>query len=438
MPRSSFLPKSYGMAQALSWGASIAVHVGIAFGVGWLAYHSLQGRVGSEDEPSPSDAPIAVELPIVSEGTLTTEEVIPKEGTVPHPSGGASVPRIDDGHVGHGGTGHVASPAIHLSDRDEKLLLTPDLISHLDRDQQQRLRTASDRASWEDRRSTTHPMELTFLASGAGDRPERRVPSPSDPSLGAREARASEVAGARLGADEHPPGVDESRVEIGAAREGSRESSPGIGVDDARIGTDHRASAHVARGRPDVTTGPVTIPATDHSRERDDVDSDQSVASAVRSLVHASTAGGAEGEGNGGTSGGGAPGAGAQTGLGSHARPLGVGEGDYFDLDSNDPRAMPYFRRLKAKLDPLWANAFPRSALLELKQGMVILDFTIERDGSARVSWPPVRPSGIDDFDRNCADAIRKASPFEPIPKELGRTRLHIRAPFTAQNPIVK
>ncbi|WP_394821168.1 energy transducer TonB [Pendulispora albinea] len=426
------------MAQALSWGASITVHVGIVLGIGWLAYHSLRARPAENPEETPALAPLAVELPIVSEGTLTADEVLEKEGTVPHPSGGATVPRIDDGRLGHGGTGRVPSPATHLSDRDERLSLTPDLISHLDRDQQQRLRTASDRASWEDRRATTHPMELTFLASGTGDRAERRAPTPSDPSLGARAAHMAEVAGAHLGAAEHEPGPDLVRMPVGASREGSHASSPGIGVDDGRVGPDHRASANVARGRPDVTLGPVTIPATEHSRERDDVDSDQSVAAAVRSIVHASTAGGMAGEGNGGTSGGGAPGAGAATGIGSHAMPLGTGEGDYFDLNSRDPRVMPYFRRLHAKLHPLWANAFPRSALLELKQGLVILEFTIERDGSARVSWPPLRPSGIDEFDRNCADAIRKASPFEPIPKELGRTRLRIRAPFEAQNPIVK
>ena len=57
------------------------------------------------------------------------------------------------------------------------------------------------------------------------------------------------------------------------------------------------------------------------------------------------------------------------------------------------------------------------------------------------MSWPPVRPSGIPEFDRNCADAIKRAGPFEPIPaalREMGRTSLRIRAPFVAKNPIVK
>jgi TonB family protein len=76
--------------------------------------------------------------------------------------------------------------------------------------------------------------------------------------------------------------------------------------------------------------------------------------------------------------------------------------------------------------------------MLELKQGMVILEFTIDADGTAHVIWPPVRPSGIDEFDRNCADALRRAKNFGPLPASLGRTQLRVRAPFVAMNPIVK
>jgi TonB family protein len=158
----------------------------------------------------------------------------------------------------------------------------------------------------------------------------------------------------------------------------------------------------------------------------------------VQSLVHASTAGGAFGDGIGGTSGGGDPGAGGGPTAGSHPRPIGPGDGDWFDLESNDPRLVDYFRKIHRKVDPLWANAFPKSAMLELKQGMVILEFTIDSDGTAHVVWPPVRPSGIDEFDRNCADALRRAKNFGPLPASLGRTQLRVRAPFVAMNPIVK
>jgi TonB family protein len=112
--------------------------------------------------------------------------------------------------------------------------------------------------------------------------------------------------------------------------------------------------------------------------------------------------------------------------------------GDVFDYFTSDPRVLLYFRQVHARLDPLWADAFPKSAIVELKQGTVILEFTISADGHAVVSWPPLRPSGIEEFDRNCAEAVRRAAPFPPIPASLGVRSLTVRAPFVFNNPIVK
>jgi TonB family protein len=144
------------------------------------------------------------------------------------------------------------------------------------------------------------------------------------------------------------------------------------------------------------------------------------------------------GEGRGGSGGGGDPGAGGAFGFGSQGRPIGPGDSEWFDLNTNDPRLLPYFRKIHAKLDPLWINAFPKEALYELKQGTVIFEVTISADGAVSVAWPPLRPSGIDEFDRNCLAAIKRGSPFEPIPRELGRSTLKVRMPFDASNPIVK
>jgi protein TonB len=210
-------------------------------------------------------------------------------------------------------------------------------------------------------------------------------------------------------------------------------------VRDGRPGTDHRLAARIALGRPAVTEGAPTVTAANRGRAHDTVDSDQEVSNAVRSLVHASVAGGLAGAGRGGNGGPESdPGAAGASGKGSIARPLGTGEGEVVDFYTTDPLLMPYFRKLHAKIHPLWKDAFPKSALLELKQGTVILDFTIAADGTVSVAWPPARPSGVDEFDRNCADAIRRAGPFDPIPSQLGRTTLRIRAPFIARNPIVK
>jgi len=422
-----------------TFAASLVVHGAIATGIGWAAFGSLgDDRAKGAGEVAPAETAIVLDLPPISEGALLDDERRDPVGVVPVAAGGDTVPRIDTGAPGRGGSGAARAAAIHLDDRDEEVRLSPDLLSRLDRDQQQRLRTAQDRASWEDRRATTNPMELTFLATGTGARLERRPLADIDPSRGALSARAAAIAGGNPGASERPRGDDASRTDVGAAAQGARAASPGTGVDDGKPLADHRVAADVARGRPSVTEATVTVPATAHARPRDNVDSEQEVATTVQALVHASTAGGAIGEGNGGTGGGGAPGAGGGLVPGSHPRPLGTGEGDWFDLNSTDPRLVGYFRKIHAKVDPLWADAFPRSAMLDLKQGTVILEVTIERDGRARVAWPPIRPSGIDEFDRNCAAALRKASPFEPIPRELGMQTLRIRAPFVASNPIVR
>jgi TonB family protein len=380
---------------------------------------------------------VAVELPVVGSEVALEPEAEDPTGEPPVVSGGETVAHLDTGAPGHGGDEHVTAPALNLADADERMRLSPDLLSRLDRDQLQRLRVARVRQSWENRRSTTHPTELTLLVTGPASRLERRPPAAVQPSRGALQSPSPAVRGSELGSGAQEHAADSER-RSGGAELGALRGAPGAGVADGRPGVDHRASAPIGSARPDVTRGPVAIPANESARPRDNVDSDQEVRTTVRALVHASTAGGVPGEGTGGTGGGGEAGSGGAAGTASHARPMGVGDGDTFDFWTNDPRLLPYFRQLHARIDPLWANAFPKSAMLELKQGTVILVFTVYADGHVQVQWPPLRPSGIDEFDRNCADAIRRAGPLPPIPRELGVSSLTIRAPFVASNPIVK
>lgn len=422
---------------------SLVAHVIAVGGVGWGAYRSLAAKEAREAERRAVEAPtavIAIELPGVSEGTLIADREVVPEGTAPSVYGGATVARVDTGSPGAGGDA-AGARATNLAAMNDAMKLDPDPTSRLDRDQVQRLRTAARRTTHEDRRATTHPMELTFLATGKGARPERRLDALVDPSRGSLLGGAPAVLGGHVGSDapdERAPGAS-----AGAARAGQLFGSPGVGVRDGREGRDHRKAARVAHARPSVAEGPPTIPGIWNGRPNDTVDSDQEVASTVQSLIHASVAGGLAGAGRGGSASPAPdPGAGGgPVGRGSVAKPLGSGDGDLVDWNTNDPLLLPYFRKLHAKVDPLWANAFPKSAMLELKQGTVILELTIAADGTAKVGWPPIRPSGIDEFDRNCADALRRASPFDPLPaalREAGRTSLRIRAPFIAKNPIVK
>jgi TonB family protein len=425
----------------LTIAASVAFHAALGGLFSWMAFRSVDADAPTAtiDHYAPSRAPSAVrlELPSIGEGILVEDERANPIGEPVRVNGGDIVAHLDTGSPGHGGETTASTPAVNLADRNDRLRLSPDLLSRIDRDQLQRLRVASVRQSWEDRRSTTQPTELTLLVTGSGPVLERRAPSPREPSRGVLLSPAAGVRGADIGTTSLDVAGDLTQNR-GGAQLGSIDGAPGLGLRSARAGADHRVSAPIGSARPDVTQAAVAIPAIDPARPKDDVDSQQEVATTVRSLVHASTAGGQEGEGQGGSGPGSDPGAGGAIGSGSIGRPLGVGEADVFDYYTNDPRLLPYFRQIHAKIDPLWADAFPKSALLELKQGTVILEFTVFADGHLTVSWPPARPSGIDEFDRNCAAAIRRASPLPPIPNKLGLRSVRIRAPFVAVNPIVK
>ncbi len=421
----------------LTIAASVGVHAAFTAVLSLLAYRTLAGPPAQQEAAASSSAGtgvLSIELPVAGTAAIADEQIIDPIGDPPRITAGQEVAHLDTGAVGRGGTSSVREPALNLDDVDERMRLSPDPIDRLDRDQLQRLRAARARASWEDRRSTTHPAELTLVVNGTGTVFERRTDARTDPSRGALASPSARVQGNAPG--DPVEALDGERGNAGPNL-GSRAAAPGLGVVDGRPGRDHRASAPIASARPAVVFGPVAVPAVERALPKDDVDGQQEVATAVQSLVHASSAGGIPGDGSGGSEGGGDPGVGGAPGGGSRATPLGAGAGDVFDYWTSDPRLVPYFRRIHAKIDPLWVDAFPRSALFDLKQGTVILDFTVYADGHAVVSWPPLRPSGIDEFDRNCADAIRRAAPFPPIPRQLG-TELHIRAPFVANNPVVK
>lgn len=423
--------------------ASAVAHLGVLSVAGLIAYRFAQERERHEAD-SRTGAPVAaieIELPTFSAGEVLADRDEVPEGTTPSAHGGATLARVDTRKSGRGGQ-DTGPTAVNLAAIDDDLKLSPDLTSRLDRDQHQRMKTAKMRTTREDRRSTTHPMEATFLATGTGTHEERRPNAALDPSRGSLLApRPASVLGGHAGTREREA-FDGPGITPGASQPGKLVASPGVGVRDGLPAPRHAQAARIAMGRPAVTEGAPSVTATFRGRPNDTLDSDQEVAALAQAAVHASFAGGYAGAGRGGSDGPAPdPGAGGAFGRGSTSRTMGSGDGDAFDWNSSDPMLLPYFRKLHARIDPLWANAFPRSALLELKQGTVILEFTVGLDGGVRVSWPPLRPSGIDEFDRNCADAIRQAGPFEPIPaalREAGRTSLRIRAPFVAKNPIVK
>ena len=417
--------------------ASFAVHV-LGAAAFWVGVTRSTSRSHCEADPSRGVRVEALDGPIAAvDGVAVDETSVDWTGVAPRRPAGDTVAHIDNGPPGRGGDPSARVQALNLADADDRARWSPDLLNRLDRDQLQRLHASRSRASWDDRRSTTHPAELAFVVVGPGSVHEPRPWSPAAPSRGANDlARASERGVTPEGSTVARSADADGELRQAGDRISSPNDSPGAGLRHSPAGDDHRTAAPAGETRPSVVRARVAVPASERAAARDDVDSDQEVATVLRTLVHASAVGGVPGDQQGGSAGGGAGAVGGATGATSHARAL--GDGDAVDFDTEDASLVSYFRQIHKRIDPLWAHAFPRSALIDLKQGTVILEFSIYGDGHAVVAWPPLRSSGIEEFDRNCAEAIRRAAPFPPIPRELGADVLRIRAPFVASNPIVK
>ena len=186
-----------------------------------------------------------------------------------------------------------------------------------------------------------------------------------------------------------------------------------------------------------VRQGPPSVAANESGKPKDTVDSAQEVASRVAALLHASTAGGRTGDGPGGSKGPGPTGSGGREGPGSRADTIGPGGGGFYAPNQYDSRLTDYQRRMTARLYPLWENAFPRWAMEQLRQGTVIIAFTLMGNGT--VVQPHVsRTSGIPEFDAGCLDAVRRASPFDALPANLGMRSMRWEVSFEASNPVVR
>jgi TonB family protein len=426
-----------------AWAISIVGHL-VAFGLGGLLVASTLTRRPPPPAPLPAPPQLAddlvdIQLPTMVDGTTVRSAPLPPE--LPPDAlargGGEAMPRLDTGRRGRGGEDASLDPATNLADRDDRILLSPEVQSRLDRSQIQRLRASARRASREDWRASREPMELTFLAQGTtGKRPEHRAPADRDPSSGGRERGAPRRLGGVLGAAELPPGVGEAPREPGGPIAGATRASAGVGVRDGVPGADHRDSARVALARPMVNQGTPSVPADKRDRPTDNVDAEQEVATAMQSILHASNAGGTPGPGGGGQAGPGPAGAGGVSGPGSVSKAQGTGVGPGLDVDPRDKRRMEYQRQVIARVYPHTANALPKWAAFDGAQGVVIVTFTILADGSL-AGAAVTRPSGIPELDENCRRAVLQAAPFAPLPPELGKT-YRWAMPFDFRNPAVK
>jgi TonB family protein len=425
--------------------ASLLAHAAlVAAGALVFAARSL---AGGADAPPPKPqvpaalvSPDAVDLFVATDGTRSSDTLrLPYAPALLARGGGEGEPRPDTGRAGKGGTDTADHRATNLADRDDGTYLSRDVQTRTDRDQLPRLRSARDRASWEDWRASREPMQLTFLAQGReGERPERRPDAGVDPSQGARDRGTPQRLGAAIGAAAPPPGEGLAPRLPGEPEAGADRPSDGLGVRDGEPGHDFRDSAKIARARPLVDESDPSVPANTADRPRDTHDSEQESTSRAPSIVHASTAGGAAGAGTGGQTGPGPVGAGGRSGPGSSARTLGTGRGPGLDNSVADPRRQMYIRQVQAKMQAAYNAAprpFPTWAIIEGLQGTAAVTIVIRADG-AIASAAITRKSGVDEFDQNVRRIALGAGPMPAIPTDLG-TSLTVTMPFTAKNPAV-
>jgi TonB family protein len=125
----------------------------------------------------------------------------------------------------------------------------------------------------------------------------------------------------------------------------------------------------------------------------------------------------------GGRQGGGAPGA----GMGNAVQILTPTEG----VDFND-----YIQRVIASVKRNWYAVMPESAQLGDK-GVVVLEFSIHRDGSVPANEPDrLRGSGKEPLDRAAISAIRSSNPFDHLPPAFSGPEIRLRFIFLYNLPL--
>jgi len=94
-------------------------------------------------------------------------------------------------------------------------------------------------------------------------------------------------------------------------------------------------------------------------------------------------------------------------------------------LDSKDRRYMPYLKRLRMRIEKVWA--YPAKALEQNLEGTTVIRFSIDSEGALE-AVQVLTSSGFDAIDEGAVSAVRDAAPYEPLPHRL--SRLHILATF--------
>jgi TonB family protein len=413
--------------------ASIAVHAAM---MGALSSAARPARVRPASRAPASVVTVPVDFAPAAPPPLTATSATPAPPTVADALGGvAHRQNLDAEQRGERGDGRSLERGRQMAARAERINLDERLLDADHGVQEQRIATARRRASPQDDRRTPNPDEDPWVSTGDG---VLLLRVPHAPALPAAGAAAPSVATAATRAGPAPAGATLPDAVFVGPGHGDRDlvERPRTGIAGA-AGTRSRAAGPVAMQRPSVEPGHASTTSDRMApRTSDDADAALLATAMLRDHLNASVQDGPRrAVGEGGVGGGGAPGSGGGVGRGGEARPLGDGDG-WIALGTEDARYIRYLHEVRRRLQPLWRDAFPYDEALRLRQGTVVLQFVIARDGS--VHAPQVsRHSGVERFDANVLAAVSRAR-LPPIPEALGRSELRIRAPFEFRNPVVR
>jgi len=342
-----------------------------------------------------------------------------------------------DQREGQSGDGSPEAQGVLLFQFASPVTLQDTDLNNLAANQAQRIKTASDRASEEQRRATPQPRDEVFLASGDVGHRERRTPSHHDSAAGAPSATKA----AEAGATEHREGVGTTAhvAESAPSRSGDDASRPAAGIQQGQ-GRRESERARVAFARPNVDRGPsATTSEAQDSRVRDDMNAELLAARMQRSMIDASLArGDANAQGHGGRDAGRTGTARGDHGDGSTALPFTPGEGRDGVLDTQNGRYVRWFVQQKARVEA--GLVFPLARAIAKDQGTSLYRVIVSRSGAMMGAPHLLRSSGYADFDAAARAAIRKAAPFPPLPSELmqDREELTLLIPISFANPMVE
>lgn len=338
------------------------------------------------------------------------------------------------GAEGAGGELSAIEPGAMLFPFISPLTLQDTELNNLEVNQVQRIRTAPERATQEERRATPRAADEVLLASGSRGHAERREPSPVDAVRGStgatRPSTPSEAAvGRALGGEHGTPTLARIDARLAPARGILR----GTGRLESR-------RAKVTFARPNIDRGAAATPAEALAEQvRDDADAELLAAKLQRSFVDTSVQRAREHAPGSGGAALRAEAVGEQgLGTGARAHAYSPGRGNFNALDTSDARYLRWFTQQRARVQR--ELVFPRARAVAKDQGTSLYSVVLGRDGG--LSGPPrlVRSSGFRDFDEAAAIAIERALPFAPLPAELAPNlqSIALLIPVAFSNPMIE